>query len=104
MVSLSSSCLGSRLSYLEPSEAKRVGNDGKRACCHGCRCHDWVEETEITEDEVKSRGDTGLAEGKVENSGGHRNESSVIGERPEEVLLYGSHGALAQRNGSSDSG
>ena len=100
---LSTSLLCShQLSWLEPSQAQRVGYHGEGADRHGPCRQDRVQESEVAQDETKPRGDAGLPEGEVEHPGGDGDEGGVVGESPEEVLLDSPHGSSAQGDGGHD--
>src|ERR671916_790974 len=91
------------LDHLHPAQPEGVAHDGNGGERHRyCRREYGIQKSVLSEQGLQRPGDGTVREERVQDTGGDRDERDVVGEGPEQVLLYVPHRGLREIYGAGD--
>src|SRR5918998_5108933 len=90
------------LDHLHPAQPEGVAHDGNGGERHRPRREYGVQEAVLAEEGLQRLRDGAAREERVQDTGGDRDERDVVGEGPEQVLLYVPHRGLREIYGAGD--
>src|SRR3712207_6093820 len=96
------SMTSSLLVDLHPAQPEGVAHDGHGGERHRRRREHGIQKSVLSEQGLQRLGGGAVREERVQDTGGNRDERDVVGEGPEQVLLYVSDRGLREIYGAGD--